>query len=197
MLQHELVRVATTDREPSAKPRSVTLRHGEGSTDQEKQRSAQLVSAGPQAALLAPLVQGAEFRPWACVGLKSQLLLHGEGALGVGSQGPMAGDLSPWRRRGQTVQQPGGRGLARTRRAQQSGGGLVGTAARARLSPGSWAAQLPSGPAPKRPHRGRGSWVSFHEGQLSWMPGGWCPLPAHGAHRAQGHPVSAGAPEPL
>ena len=42
MLQHELVRVATTDREPSAKPRSVTLRRGEGSADQEKQQSAQL-----------------------------------------------------------------------------------------------------------------------------------------------------------
>ena len=48
MLQHELVRVATTDREPSAKPRSVTLRRGEGSADQEKQQSAQLVSAGPR-----------------------------------------------------------------------------------------------------------------------------------------------------
>ncbi|XP_043299013.1 MICOS complex subunit MIC25 isoform X2 [Cervus canadensis] len=42
VLQHELVRVATTDREAAAKPRSVTLRRGEGSADQEKQRSAQL-----------------------------------------------------------------------------------------------------------------------------------------------------------
>nr|XP_020736909.1 MICOS complex subunit MIC25 isoform X3 [Odocoileus virginianus texanus] len=42
VVQHELVRVATTDREPSAKPRSVTLRPGEGSADQEKQRLAQL-----------------------------------------------------------------------------------------------------------------------------------------------------------
>ena len=54
MLQDELVRVATTEREAAASPRSVTLRRGEGGVDQEKQRLDQRVSAGPQAALLAP-----------------------------------------------------------------------------------------------------------------------------------------------
>ncbi|XP_055269376.1 MICOS complex subunit MIC25 isoform X2 [Moschus berezovskii] len=41
VLQDELVRVATTDREAAAKPRSVTLRRGEGGVDQEKQQAAQ------------------------------------------------------------------------------------------------------------------------------------------------------------
>ena len=89
MLQDKLVRVATTEREAAANPRSVTLRRGEGVVDQEKQRLAQRVSAGPQAALLAPLVQGAEVEPWICIRLKSRLLLCGEGVfLGTGSRGP-------------------------------------------------------------------------------------------------------------
>lgn len=101
MLQDKLVRVATTEREAAANPRSVTLRRGEGVVDQEKQRLAQRVSAGPQAALLAPLVQGAEVEPWICIRLKSRLLLCGEGVfLGTGSRGPIAGALSQWRQAG-------------------------------------------------------------------------------------------------
>ncbi|XP_052502538.1 MICOS complex subunit MIC25 isoform X3 [Budorcas taxicolor] len=41
VLQDELVRVATADRQAAAKPRSVTLRRGEGGVDQEQQRLAQ------------------------------------------------------------------------------------------------------------------------------------------------------------
>ena len=101
MLQDKLVHVATTEREAAANPRSVTLRRGEGVVDQEKQRLAQRVSAGPQAALLAPLVQGAEVEPWICIRLKSRLLLCGEGVfLGTGSRGPIAGALSQWRQAG-------------------------------------------------------------------------------------------------
>uniref|UniRef100_A0AC11DQB3 Uncharacterized protein n=1 Tax=Ovis aries TaxID=9940 RepID=A0AC11DQB3_SHEEP len=41
VLQDELVRVATADRQAAEKPRSVTLRRGEGGVDQEQQRLAQ------------------------------------------------------------------------------------------------------------------------------------------------------------
>lgn len=101
MLQDELVRVATADRQAAEKPRSVTLRRGEGGVDQEQQRLAQRVSAGPQAALLAPLVQGAEVEPWTRIGLRPRLLLCGEGVfLGTGSRGSIAGALSQWRQAG-------------------------------------------------------------------------------------------------
>lgn len=177
MLQHELVRVATTDREAAVKPRSVTLRRGEGSADQEKQRSAQLVSAGPQAALLAPLVQGAEFEPWTCVGLESRLLLHGEGVLGIGSQGPVAGLCHRGDGRGQAAQQPGGQGLARTLRALQSGRRPGEHCSLRTALTGVLGVPAPLQPRPQAspeetPHRGRGLlppaqvWVSFHEGQL-------------------------------
>lgn len=41
VLQDELVRVATAGRQAAEKPRSVTLRRGEGGVDQEQQRLAQ------------------------------------------------------------------------------------------------------------------------------------------------------------
>uniref|UniRef100_A0A452DJA4 Coiled-coil-helix-coiled-coil-helix domain containing 6 n=1 Tax=Bos taurus TaxID=9913 RepID=A0A452DJA4_BOVIN len=46
VLQDELVRVATTEREAAASPWSVTLRRGEGGVDQEKQRLAQREAEG-------------------------------------------------------------------------------------------------------------------------------------------------------
>ncbi|XP_010829049.1 PREDICTED: uncharacterized protein LOC104981574, partial [Bison bison bison] len=81
VLQDELVRVATTEREAAASPRSVTLRRGEGGVDQEKQRLAQRVSAGPQTALLAPLVQGAEVEPWTCISVPREDTLGGASSL--------------------------------------------------------------------------------------------------------------------
>lgn len=47
MVQDELLQVVTRDTEAAAKPRSASLRQGEGGMDPETHRSAQLVSVGP------------------------------------------------------------------------------------------------------------------------------------------------------
>ncbi|TKC45750.1 hypothetical protein EI555_019717 [Monodon monoceros] len=47
VVQDELLQVVTRDTEAAAKPRSTSLRQGEGGMDPETHRSAQLVSVGP------------------------------------------------------------------------------------------------------------------------------------------------------
>ena len=117
----------------------------------------------------------------------------------------MARALSPWRR-------PGGRGLTRTCRAHQSGRrpgahcslraaltGVLGIAAPLRPRPQASPEETPTG--------GGVSCLQHRSGFLSMKgsfrvktpgcPGGWCPLPARGAHGPRGHLISAGAPESL
>lgn len=58
-VQEELFQVVTREREAATKHRSVSVKRGEGSVDQEKQKSTQLVSTElPELAFCAPVALG-------------------------------------------------------------------------------------------------------------------------------------------
>ena len=74
MVQDELLQVATREREAATQHQRVSLQRGEGSVDQDKWRSDQLVSAHlPELAFCAEQHWEAEIWPWKLMCLKPGL----------------------------------------------------------------------------------------------------------------------------